>query len=61
MGAKRPKSLVYINFNTQSKGFFFYQGFVAQKEIMRFGAKFFLSSTGSRHLGEMKTSTNDGN
>ena len=30
-------------------------------EIMRFGAKFFVSSTGLRHFREMKTSTNDEN
>ena len=34
---------------------------VAPKDIMRFGATFFVSSTGSKHLGEMKTSTNDEN
>ena len=41
--------------------FFFNQEYAAQKDIMQFGAKFFVSSTGSRHLGEMKTSTNDDN
>ena len=35
--------------------------FVAPKDIMRFGGKFFVRSTGSRHLREMKTSTNDEN
>ena len=35
------------------------QEFTAQIEIMRFRAKFFVNPTGSRHLGEMKTSTND--
>ena len=35
--------------------------FASQKDIMRFGATFFMSSTGSRHLAEMKTSTNDEN
>ena len=33
----------------------------AQEDIMRFGSKFFVRSTGLRHLGEMKTSTNDEN
>ena len=37
------------------------QEFAVQKDIMRFGVKFFVSSTGSRHLGEIKTSTNDDN
>ena len=31
------------------------------KDIIRFGAKFFMSPTGSRHLEEMKTSTNEDN
>ena len=35
------------------------QEFAASKDIMRFGANFFVSPTGSRHLGEMKTNTND--
>ena len=35
------------------------QEFAASKEIMLFGAKLFVISTGLRHLGEMKTSTND--
>ena len=34
---------------------------MAPKKIMRFGAKFFVSPTGSRHFGEMKTSTIDDN
>ena len=29
-------------------------------DIMRFLAKLFVSLTGSRHLGEMKTSTDEG-
>ena len=37
------------------------QQFAAPKDIMRFGANFFVSLTSSRHLGEMKTSTNDEN
>ena len=37
------------------------QKFAAPKDIMQFGAKFFVSSTGSRHLGEIKTSTKDEN
>ena len=34
---------------------------MAPKDIVRFGAEFFVSSTVSRHLEEMKTSTNDKN
>ena len=34
---------------------------MAQIEIMRLGAKFFVSSRGSRHFMEMKTITNDEN
>ena len=37
------------------------QELAAPTGIMRFGAKFFVSPTGSRHLGEMITSTNDPN
>ena len=41
--------------------FFLNQEFAAPKDIMRFVAKFFVSPTSSRHLGAMKTSTNDDN
>ena len=51
------KKNVILKVNTFKKN----QEFAAPKDRMRFGAKFFLSSTGSRHLGEMKTSTNDEN
>ena len=44
--------------NTQSKRLFLNQEFTAPTDIMRFGAKFFVRSTGSRLLGEMKTGTN---
>ena len=37
------------------------QEFAAPRDIIRFEAKFFVSPTGPRHLGEMKTSTNDEN
>ena len=50
-----------INFNTLSKRVFFNQEFAAPKDIIRFGAKFFGSPTGSRHLGEIKTGTSDKN
>ena len=36
-----------------------YAAGTAPKDIMQFGANFFVSSTGSRLLGEMKTSIND--
>ena len=41
--------------------FFLNQEFAAPKDKMRFGATFFVRSTGSKHLRKMKTSTNDGN
>ena len=51
---------IYIAINTQSKRVLNKnQEFVTPKDIMRFGAKFFVSPTGSRHLGEMKPCTND--
>ena len=45
-----------LNFNTTNKknNNNNNQEFAAPKEIMRFGAKFFVSPTGSRYLGEMK-------
>ena len=39
--------------------FFLNLELAAPKDIMRFEANFFVSLAGSRHLGEMETSTND--
>ena len=49
------------NNNNLLSAFLKNQKFTAPKDIMRFGGKFFMSPTGTRHLGEMKTSTNDDN
>ena len=49
---------IYKNVNTQSKRVLKKnQEFAVPKDILRFGAKFFVRSTASRHLEEMKTST----
>ena len=57
---ENSKVFIYIIFNTQSKRVFKkIQEFAAPKDFMRVVAKFFVSPTDSRHLGEMKTSTND--
>ena len=50
-----------VQYNENSLGlavFFFFYKLLFSKDIMRFGTKFFVSTTGSRHLGEMITSTN---
>ena len=58
---KSSIKFIYIVFNTQSKRVLKKnQEFAAPKDI-RFGAKFFVRSRGSRYLREMKTSTNDEN
>ena len=58
---KSCKVFIYIICDTQSKRFFLNQEFTGPTVIMRFGAKFFVSPKGSKHLGETKTCTNDEN
>ena len=58
---KSSKVFIYINFNTQRKRVLkkIKNSMLKRRwiEIMRFCAKFFVTFTGSRHVGEMKTTS----